>query len=123
MREYPQSSPLSEAEFAGLISSEAGDQAEALKGQALEIGNFISWFIQNQNIPPPQVSAGGTLLGGVSLVHWSAGNALLLSLLGNITSLKEEVRTLVGSYLRTAVIYGEVTACLNSEFDSSLWNE
>ena len=51
-RDYPGSTPLSDAELAELGSSDLETRARALARQGLDIGLFLAWLIRKENIPP-----------------------------------------------------------------------
>lgn len=106
LREYPGSSPFTEAEMSNLVSSEPRKQAIGLRDQAIEIATVVANLIKSENLPPPR-EVDGKRLGGVAILAWSAYNNLLLSLLSDTTYLERDVNDTLQQYLRTFVVYGQ----------------
>lgn len=105
MREYPGSSPLTDEQLASLCSADSVEAGAALFDQVREIARLITSLITSEGIPAP-VRDGQRTSGGVSILAWSGGNAYLLSLLANHSSLENDTRALLDKYLTCAVLWG-----------------
>lgn len=108
MREYPGSSPFTDAEVANLVSSDEAIAGAALFDQVKDIAYLIAHIIKTEDIPAP-VEVDGRKAGGVSVLAWSGGNAFLFSLLANSSALDADVGTLLGHYITYAIVYGKST--------------
>jgi hypothetical protein len=104
MREYPGSSPFSDAELARFASNDLEDQTSALVDQAMEIANLIAQIIRDEDLPLPQ-QEGDSQTGGVSMLAWAVGGSWLTTVLANLDSLDEDVHACFEKYVTTAIIY------------------
>ena len=110
-RGYPGSDPFTDEERNLLFSKgKPYDVVNAnmqiwMSHRAVEIYDFLSLLIQNENIPPYDPS---THTGGISLSGWSLGCGFLTGFLANTDKFprgpKEEVN--VKRYLRRLILYG-----------------
>lgn len=106
MRDYPGSTPYTDAELADMRSPDKDRQRMQLHRRGLEIAAFLVWFIRREKIPPYVHNLDKTS-GGVSLLGWSWGNTMSLCFIARAKQLLREDRELLEAYLRTLVIYGE----------------
>lgn len=104
-REYCGSTPFLEQELELLHSSDLEDQANYVSSQAIDIARLIAHCIKHDNLPPPTESQ-GVRSGGVCLFAWSAGSAVSLALLANLTKLEESIYTLLDRYITTIILHG-----------------
>lgn len=110
LRDYPGSSPFTPTEIDALRNPET--QADAIRARGREISVFLTWFIEKEAIPLMSIVEDGDGVvdrhhhGGLALLGWSSGNATTLSFLAHADTLPAETRTLLGSYLRTFILYG-----------------
>ncbi|KAI0322889.1 hypothetical protein OF83DRAFT_1079949 [Amylostereum chailletii] len=113
-RDYPGSTPLSEEELRlAKPGRSVDDNAAYLRSRALEIAEFIAWFIRTQSIPRSNVLDNGGEAGGLAVVGWSSANAFLLALFGNPDTIPATTRMAIEPYLRSYIFYGRV--------DGPLW--
>ncbi|KAI0340786.1 alpha/beta-hydrolase [Trametopsis cervina] len=103
-REYCGSTPFLEQELELLHSSDLEDQANYVSSQAIDIARLIAHCIKHDNLPPPTESQ-GVRSGGVCLFAWSAGSAVSLALLANLTKLEESIYTLLDRYITTIILH------------------
>jgi hypothetical protein len=106
MRDYPGSTPYSPEELAALASPDVSIQATALRAHAEELAAFMEYFIKENSIPKLEV-LNGQRTGGLALLTWSMSNILAFAVLANAVSFPQEIRELLGLYLRTVVLFGE----------------
>ena len=115
LRDYPGSTPYTQQELSDLRGPSPERQERALRARALELGAFLQWLIQCQSIPSTRVVADSSVRqGGISLIAWSAANCQIMALLAHADQLPEETRTLLGTHLRSYVLYGAYTPPLFS---------
>lgn len=105
MREYDQSTPYTEEELELFYSSDLEEQETSLRGQALELADLITYFIEHESLPAPRDS-NGVKVGGVHIVGWSAGSAQVFSLLANISALDKSISDLLERYIGTVILAG-----------------
>ena len=106
MRGYPGSSPYT-AEELDAYEGKPDAQRLALQSRGAEIAEFLRWFIEKENIPPLQQTSGsGAAVGGLSLLSWSGGNSLTLSMFAHVDELAESTNELLNKYLRSFILYG-----------------
>ena len=108
-RDYPGSTPFSDAELAELGSSDLETRAKALAQQGLEIGLFLAWLIREENIPPVVIDRDGKRQGGIALVAWSLAHTPLAGFLAHADSLPTDVLRVLDPCLRAYCIFGEHT--------------
>lgn len=106
-RDYPGSTPLSDAELAELGSSDLETRARALAQQGLDIGLFLAWIIREENIPPVVIGRDGKRQGGIALVAWSLAHTPLAGLLAHADSLPTDALRVLDPCLRAYCIFGE----------------
>ncbi|KAI0043485.1 hypothetical protein FA95DRAFT_1546320 [Auriscalpium vulgare] len=99
-RDYPETTPFSPDELEALGSADLVIRAKALGQQGLDVGHFLAWFVRTQSVPP--VSG---RFGGIALVAWSLAHTPLAGLLAFADQLPEDVRSVLGTYLRAYCIY------------------
>jgi len=108
-RDYPGSTPFSDAELAELGSSDLETRAKALAQQGLDIGLFLAWLIREENIPPVVVDRDGKQQGGIALVAWSLAHTPLAGLLAHADALPADALRILDPCLRAYCIFGEHT--------------
>ena len=108
-RDYPGSTPLSDAELAELGSSDLKTRAKALAQQGLDIGLFLAWLIREENIPPVVIDRDGKQQGGIALVAWSLAHTPLAGFLAHADSLPTDALRVLDPCLRAYCIFGEHT--------------
>jgi hypothetical protein len=109
-RDYPGSTPLSDAELAELGSSDLETRAKALAQQGLDIGLFLAWLIREENIPPIAIDQDGKQQGGIALVAWSLAHTPLAGFLAHADSLPTDALRVLDPCLRAYCIFGEHTS-------------
>jgi len=106
LRDYKGSTPYTDEERAAIRSSDPSEQASSLQARGLELARFMSWFIEQEQIPPISApNEDGIVTGGISLIGWSAGNCQTLPVLAHADKFPESVRNVLGGYLRSVVMY------------------
>ena len=108
-RDYPGSTPLSDAELAELGSSDLETRAKALAQQGLEIGLFLAWLIREESIPPVVIDRDGKRHGGIALVAWSLAHTPLAGFLAHADALPSDALRALDPCLRAYCIFGEYT--------------
>lgn len=106
LRDYPGSTPNTQAELKLLCSSNVSEQATAVRAQGQEIAAFLKHLVITEEIPPVQV-ADGQKTGGIILLSWSLGNVWTMSMFGNADHLESETKSILEKSLHTWVLYGE----------------
>jgi hypothetical protein len=106
-RDYPGSTPLSDAELTELGSSDLETRAKALAQQGLDIGLFLARIIREENIPPVVIGRDGKRQGGIALVAWSLAHTPLAGLLAHANSLPTDALRVLDPCLRAYCIFGE----------------
>ncbi|KAN0126498.1 Alpha/Beta hydrolase fold [Russula decolorans] len=104
-RDYPGSTPLSDAELAELGSSDLETRAKALAQQGLDIGLFLAWLIREENIPPVVIDRDGKQQGGIALVAWSLAHTPLAGFLAHADSLPTDTLRVLDPCLRAYCIF------------------
>ncbi|KZT68307.1 alpha/beta-hydrolase [Daedalea quercina L-15889] len=104
MRDYPGSTPYTNAELAAMRGPDRDGQRTQLHKRGLEISAFIMWFIRKENIPPFKL-VGEKASGGISILGWSWGNTMTLSFVARARELPKEDQEFLETYMRTLVIY------------------
>ncbi len=101
--------------MANLWSSDPDRQATSLREAGIELANFIARFIDQEKLPAPKL-IDGEKVNGVAFLAWSQGNALLLSMLANISRLDARTRATLEQQLRTVIMYGKyLYFCVHSD--------
>ena len=92
-----------------LTSSAIPQALEAFKSfmrdRALEFLHFMDWLVDNGVIKNVS-QKDGRKSGGVSVIAWSGGNRIMLSLLGNLAQFPSGLTGKLEHYIRTLIIYG-----------------
>ncbi|KAI0092160.1 Alpha/Beta hydrolase protein [Irpex rosettiformis] len=109
-REYPGSTPLTDEELSRLMSRDPVEEALALSTQGMEFARFVKGIIELERFPRPRETTDEKTgkerrVGGVSILAWSLGNTYLLSLLGHLGSLSDDVNEVLEGYVRNAIVY------------------
>ncbi|KAK0185459.1 Alpha/Beta hydrolase protein [Armillaria mellea] len=111
-RPFPGSTPFSVEELGVLRAADTDDvQQEAfIEARGHEVAVFIDTFIHKFNLPP--ISSGG----GVALLGWSLGTALVSAAISNASTLPEDTCKRLERYLRSVILYepGPITLGLPS---------
>ncbi|KAF8591065.1 hypothetical protein K439DRAFT_1627154 [Ramaria rubella] len=95
--------------------------ATFLQQRGAEMARFLSWFIDNEKIPPRSNDA-GRASGGISLLGWSLGNVTTLSLLAFASTLDPGLMKKLEGYLRKVVIYDPPHHALGLPTPESAYN-
>jgi hypothetical protein len=106
-RDYPGSTPLSQAEIAS--ADEQSDDASRTafwRRRAVEIAHFSAWFIR-ENAIPPLVERDGKKEGGLTLYGWSFGTTVFMDILATPEEIPTATRDTLEPYLRSLVGTGE----------------
>lgn len=106
-RDYPGSTPLSDAELAELGSPDLETRARALAQQGLDIGLFLAWLVREENIPPVSTDRDGNKQGGIALVAWSLAHTPLAGFLAHADALPTDALRTLDPCLRSYCIFGE----------------
>lgn len=106
-RDYPGSTPLSDAELAALGSSHLETRAKALAQQGTDIGLFLAWLVREEKIPAMSVNWSGKQQGGIVLVAWSLAHTPLAGFLAHADSLPADAIRTLEPCLRAYCIFGE----------------
>ncbi|KAI0265827.1 hypothetical protein BC834DRAFT_154529 [Gloeopeniophorella convolvens] len=104
-RDYPGSTPFSDAELADLGSPDPATRANALAQQGTDIGLFLAWLVREARIPPVRTARDGTQRGGIALVAWSLAHTALAGLLAHAHALPADARAVLGRCLRAYCIF------------------
>jgi pimeloyl-ACP methyl ester carboxylesterase len=103
-RGYKDSSPFTPEELAPLAAEgrTPEDSKKFMKGQAVELADFIKHLIDNN-----MVSRRHKDQGGITLLGWSLGNAYVIDFLSHVSTLPDELSTLMKNYLSGYIVFGE----------------
>jgi pimeloyl-ACP methyl ester carboxylesterase len=103
-RGYKDSSPFTPEELAPLVveASSPEDSRKFMKGQAVELAEFIKHLVDNKMVSPRNNEQ-----GGITLLGYSLGNAYILDFLSHVSTLPDELSTLVKTYVRGYIVFGE----------------
>ncbi|KAI0092161.1 hypothetical protein BDY19DRAFT_990897 [Irpex rosettiformis] len=104
-REYPGSSPLSEAQLALFHSTDEEDQESVVVDCSRDLAHFVAWVVKHEHTPAPGKTASGKKTGGIGMWGWSAGCATLFGMLANLHSFDEALRNTLEENVTTLVIY------------------
>jgi len=109
LRGYPKSTPFSEEEAAIAQSGDYPSLDAFIAARGLEVASFVAWFIQEHALPrlSTTITLDGTesIHGGVSLLGWSYGTAIMLSFLAHADRVSQETREFLDGYLRTCILH------------------
>ncbi|EPQ56059.1 hypothetical protein GLOTRDRAFT_14287, partial [Gloeophyllum trabeum ATCC 11539] len=97
-RDYVGSSKYSDAELEDL---NAGRKV-FMERTAVEVGNFLAWFIEKNQIP--RITSDGKS-GGLAVGGWSIGSATPLSLFGHPEAVPKELYAKLEPYFRLLIFY------------------
>ena len=81
----------------------------ALIQEGQELAIFLENFVTSNDIPKYRTSPSGERSGGISVLGWSSGCILQLSMLGHAGAISEDRRSFLEEYLRAAIVYGQCT--------------
>ncbi|TFY79112.1 hypothetical protein EWM64_g4898 [Hericium alpestre] len=104
-RDYPGSTRLTDEDLAALASPEDETRAEYFRQRALEFGEFLAWYVQQEKIPPYTVADDGKEEGGIVLLGWSSATTSLLSLLAWPERVPEKTQRVLEPYFRAFCEY------------------
>ncbi|KAH9945638.1 hypothetical protein B0H21DRAFT_693977 [Amylocystis lapponica] len=107
LRDNAKSTPFSASEIDIIHSGNLASQTALVQARGIEFAVFLEWFIKQNNIPRLSVSLGDTrevISGGVAVLGWSSGNAVLLSFLSHSDKLSNESREFLDGHLRTYIM-------------------
>ncbi|KAI0031676.1 hypothetical protein K488DRAFT_51557 [Vararia minispora EC-137] len=99
-RDYPDSSPFSPDELAGLNNADLCTRRTALRRVGLDYGAFLVWFVRMYNTPPLVVHDDGLREGGIVLVAWSLAHSSAAALVACPNELPEDQRAILDEHLR-----------------------
>ncbi|KAK7055262.1 hypothetical protein R3P38DRAFT_2846065, partial [Favolaschia claudopus] len=118
-RQYEGSTPYAGAE--GFIPITGSDEEKAgfLASRGIELANFVSTFIEKNELPP--ISADGKT-GGVAFLSWSAGSTLPCAAIANIGSLSADAQARFKSHLRAHVMYETPSLALGLPLPPDNWS-
>ena len=119
-RDYPGSTPLSDAELAELGSPHLQTRAKALAQQGADIGLFLAWLVREEKIPAMSVDWKGRQQGGIVLVAWSLAHTPLAGFLASADKLPADALRTLEPCLRAYCIFGEYTFALQPVCQPSL---
>lgn len=102
-RDYCGTSAFTDEDLALLNSHDAEKHKAYLADRGFDIAVFLGWFIDNHQIPKPNVD--GTS-GGLALLAWSAGNIPTLAFLKYGSTYPSALVSKLDTYIRTIVLYG-----------------
>ncbi|HEV7736417.1 MAG TPA: hypothetical protein VGO47_03465, partial [Chlamydiales bacterium] len=77
-----------------------------LQQRGAEIARFLQKFIEIEKISPTLAAEGGRAIGGISLMGYSLGNILSMSMLALANTYDPALIKQLEPYLRKVVIYG-----------------
>lgn len=103
-RDYPGSSPYSDAEIESIKGGNADAHSKFVKARGREFATFINNFIEQNNIPR---AAEDGKSGGIVLMAWSSGNYYTLSILTFADAIDDYIRKAIEPYFRSLMIFGE----------------
>lgn len=106
-RDYPGSTPFSDAELAELGSSHLETRAKALAQQGTDIGLFLTWLVREKKIPAMTVDRRGKKKGGIVLLAWSLAHTPLAGFLASANKLPADALRTLEPCLRAYCIFGE----------------
>lgn len=102
-RDYKGSTPLTPNELNVLSNGTNAEKSSFLRDRGAEFANFISRFIQSNNIPPPTTDG---KYGGIALLGWSFGNSFALATVANVHTYPKPVKNCLEKYLRALIMQG-----------------
>ncbi|PCH43962.1 hypothetical protein WOLCODRAFT_75425 [Wolfiporia cocos MD-104 SS10] len=106
LRDYPGSTSTPLEVVTAALENKGGFFGTLMQERGLDIAAFIEWLITTEDIPPKSVnySDGKHVNGGISVLGWSAGSFLPISLLAHGSSLSRERQERLGAYLRSIIL-------------------
>ncbi|TFY74065.1 hypothetical protein EWM64_g9947 [Hericium alpestre] len=130
-RDYPGSTPMSDDDITANGSPDNESWTEFFRQRAFEIGEFLAWFAQTQDIPKFSESETGKAEGGIALVSWSAGIRSTMGLMGFADRLPENTGKALDPYFRAFCLLDcpqsllgiEAPGLYNPFYDFSLGDE
>lgn len=110
LRDYPGSTPWSQSDIDSIMKKR-DNAKDVINGLGQELAAFLAWFIKTEQIPRKAGdNVPGRQSGGISVLAWSMGNLVPLSLLAHLDKLSEERRALIEGYLRSYIMFGKSLA-------------
>lgn len=91
-----------------------------LQVRAAELARFLVKYIENESIPL-KIESPGRASGGMSLMAWSLGNILPVSLLAFANTLDPALTRKLDAYLRKIVLYGILSFILKNRYCSKVY--
>ncbi|KAG7442250.1 uncharacterized protein BT62DRAFT_442547 [Guyanagaster necrorhizus] len=119
-RPFPGSTPYSVEELDILQSADNDDAQRGafLEARGHEIAVFIDTFIRKFNLPPIS-SCGG---GGVALLGWSLGTALVSLAISSVGTLPEDIQKRLERYVRSVILYEPGPIALGLPTPKQYWS-
>ena len=105
LRDYPGSTPYTQAELALLLSKDPSNQRIAVCALGQELATFLRNIVTVENLPPVR-TVSGRKENGLALLGWSLGSVWTLSMLGNEESMDDETKKVLRRSMRTLVLHG-----------------
>ncbi|PCH43959.1 hypothetical protein WOLCODRAFT_133046 [Wolfiporia cocos MD-104 SS10] len=107
LRDYPGSSPTSTEVLNAIRENRREILATIIRDRGLEIIAFLEWLIKTENLPPRSQSSNDETeaSGGISVLGWSSGNFMTISLLAHGSTLSQDRQKHLGAYLRSIILY------------------
>ncbi|TFK64108.1 alpha/beta-hydrolase [Pluteus cervinus] len=111
-RNYKGSSKFTETDLNNLY----GGRPELLDQMATDVAGFLTWFLNNHDIPTASTDAKA---GGLCVLSWSFGTATLLSFLGRPEVTGTRLHSLLAPFLRKVIIYDSPVHAFGWEIPTS----
>lgn len=108
-RGYPGTTPLSESDLDAIASSDSTTRAGYFEQRALELGEFMAWFVQKEKIPTYTISQDNKPEGGIVLLGWSSGTTSTIGLLALQDKVPAGIQAALEPYFRSLCIFGNTT--------------
>lgn len=102
-RNYANSTPFSLKEVKIIEHGDEEERAKFLGARGHELALFLDWFIKRHNLPP--ISPDGKN-GGIILIGWSLGCALIFAAISHADSLPIDVQSRLTKYIRKLIMHG-----------------
>jgi hypothetical protein len=109
-RDYPGSTPLSDAELAPLASGDPAAIRSFFLARSIELAAFIQHVV---GLGIPALKSSEKRHGGITLTGWSLGNLYGLSLINCVDEFPKSLADVVKTHVKTYIAYGAPgLACL-----------
>ena len=102
-RDYRASTPYSDDELAVINAQDETAHRDFLQQRGLEVAQLLVWIVKNLNISKHSKKG----RGGLKVLGWSLGNAILFSFLANLNTFPKELVEAVEPYIKEVIFYGE----------------